>query len=210
MHDLGAGRVGIGVGDVSGRGMNAAIVMGQARSGMRAAAHAALSPADLLTMLDAQVAELVACDGADEQPLMARFATALYAVIDLFAQTLRIANAGHLPLLVRHPSGQVRRVNAPAGAPLGLALGGYEEVVVEFRAGSALLAFTDGLVESRTMDVDAGIDRIAAVLTGVGPDTDLAGVADELLDSADSADDTALVLLRTVADTVLAARSRPG
>jgi len=55
VHHLGDGRIGIGVGDVSGRGVAAAVLMGQARSGMRAAAHANLGPGQILTVLDAQV-----------------------------------------------------------------------------------------------------------------------------------------------------------
>ena len=142
---------------------------GRPAPGMRAAAHADLPPADLLTVLDAQVHELVAVESADDSALRPRFATAAYAVIETFDQTLRIANAGHPPLLVRDPAGVVRRVSAPPGPPLGLGIGGYEEAVTEFPAGSLLLAFTDGLVESSTVDIDEGIDRLAADLEAVGP-----------------------------------------
>ncbi len=198
VHDLGAGRVGVGVGDVSGRGVPAAIVMGQARSGMRAAAHADLPPADLLTVLDAQVGELVSVEHTDDHALQPRFATAAYAVLEAFDQTLRLANAGHPPLLVRDPTGAVRRVAAPPGPPLGLGGGrGYEETVVDFPAGSLLLAFTDGLVESSRVDIDSGIERLAEDLAAVDVDADLDEVADRLLTRGAGADDVALVLLRS-------------
>ncbi len=197
VHDLGAGRVGVGVGDVSGRGVPAAIVMGQARSGMRAAAHADLPPADLLTVLDAQVNELVSVESAADSALQPRFATAAYAVIEAFDQTLRIANAGHPPLLVRDPGGAVRRVAAPPGPPLGLGIGGYEEAVIDFPAGSLLLAFTDGLVESNRVDIDSGIERLSVDLADVDADADLDVAADRLLTRGSGADDIALVLLRS-------------
>jgi anti-sigma regulatory factor (Ser/Thr protein kinase) len=203
VHHLGAGRVGIGVGDVSGRGIPAAILMGQARSGMRAAAHADLPPGDILTILDAQVTDLVRIrDGGGGPPLPAKFATAAYAVIEPFDETLRIANAGHLPFLVRHRDGRVEQVAAPPGPPLGLGVGGYDELVVPFAAGSLLVAFTDGLVESRIIEVDKGIAWLAADLASADADVDLNELADSLLTRADGTDDTALVLLRLAPTSV--------
>ena len=206
VHDLGAGRVGIGVGDVSGRGVPAAVVMGQARSGMRAAAHADLPPADLLTVLDAQVSELVRIDSNDGILHPPRFATAMYAVIEFFDQTMRISNAGHPPLLVRDPTGAVRRVTAPPGPPLGLGLGGYEEVVIDLAPGSLLLAFTDGLVESSRVDIDVGMDALAADLAAADPDADLDEMADAMLARSNGDDDVALVLVRTDRSAVPVAR----
>ena len=210
VHDLGAGRVGIGVGDVSGRGVPAAIVMGQARSGMRAAAHADLPPADLLTVLDAQVTELVRIESTDASNALhpPRFATAMYAVIEPFDQTLRLANAGHPPLLLRAPTGEVRRVSAPPGPPLGLGVGGYEETAIDLAAGSLLVAFTDGLVESSALDIDVGIDMMVADLARAEPDADLEELADLLLTRRSGDDDVALVLLRTDAAAVPVARFR--
>jgi serine phosphatase RsbU (regulator of sigma subunit) len=195
VHHLGAGRVGIGVGDVSGRGVPAAVVMGQARAGMRAAAHADLPPIDVLTVLDAQVSELVRIDDTDPYRLPPRFATATYAVIDPFDDTLRVATAGHPPLLVRHPSGRVDQVAPSPGPPLGLGGSRYDDLVVPFPAGSILAAYTDGLVESHTRDIESGIEELAAALAAFDPDTSLEEMADRLLEMADRSDDTALVLL---------------
>jgi hypothetical protein len=198
VHHLGAGRVGIGVGDVSGRGIAAAVVMGQARAGMRAAAHADLPPVDVLTVLDAQVSELVRIDDTDPARLPPRFATAAYAVIDPFDDTLRVATAGHPPLLVRHPSGRVDQVAPSPGPPLGLGGSRYDDIVVPFPAGSILAAYTDGLVESHTRDIETGIEELAAALAAFDEGTPLEEMADELLKMADRSDDTALVLLHYV------------
>ena len=207
VHHLGAGRVGIGVGDVSGRGIPAAILMGQARSGMRAAAHADLPPGDILTILDAQVTDLVRIkEGGGGPPLPAKFATAAYAVIEPFDETLRVANAGHPPFLVRRPDGRVEQVAAPPGPPLGLGVGGYEELVAPFPAGSLLIAFTDGLVESRLVEVDVGVARLAADVAAADADVALDDLADELLTRADGTDDTALVLVRLAPTTVAPGR----
>jgi serine phosphatase RsbU (regulator of sigma subunit) len=203
---LGAGRVGIGVGDVSGRGVPAAAVMGQARAGMRAAAHADLSPVDVLTVLDAQVSELVRIDDSDMHRLPPRFATAAYAVIDPFDDTLRVANAGHPPLLVKHPDGSVVQVLAPPGPPLGLGVGQYVDLVVPFPAGSVLLAYTDGLVESRTREVEIGIAELMRVFEALPATGPLEEAADTLMSMADGSDDTALVLIAYAAPATAAVR----
>jgi anti-sigma regulatory factor (Ser/Thr protein kinase) len=197
--DLGAGRFGIGVGDVSGRGLPAAAVMGQARAAMRAAAHAALGPGDLLSLLDTHVAELVAPQLESGARVPPRFATAVYGVLEPFDETLRLASAGHPPVLVRDPDGKVRTVAAPPGPPLGLAIGPFEELVTPFPPGSLLAAFTDGLVESRDVDVELGMSRLAARLEDAGAAVDLEELADSLLTAAGAdraADDVALLLVR--------------
>jgi hypothetical protein len=196
VHDLGGGRTGVGIGDVAGRGLAAAVVMGQARSVMRTGAIAGLSPGELLTMLDRHVADLVqrAGDSGADQP---QFATASYAVIDRVAGTLTVANAGHPPMLLRYDGGPTIAAHAPPGPPLGIGTGGYEEVEVAFGPGCLLAAFTDGLVESSELDVGAGIERLRGHVDAVA-DEDLEDAADRLLEAMTGRrgqDDVALVLL---------------
>lgn len=193
-------RVAIGIGDVSGRGVTAAAVMGQMRAAMRAAAHAPLSPAEVLGMLDAQLADLVIPDLLNE-PAPPRFATACYGILDTGTHQLRVANAGHLPLLVRARAGGVRRIDLPPGMPLGLAAHDYGQTDVEINPGDTIAMFTDGLVESRHTDLDDGIESLAAALECYGDNPDLHLVADELLRSMNTRaghgeDDTALLLVR--------------
>jgi anti-sigma regulatory factor (Ser/Thr protein kinase) len=199
LTDLGAGRIGLGVGDVSGRGLPAAAVMGQARAAMRAAAHAALGPGDLLNLLDTHVAELVAPQLQTGARIPPRFATAVYGVLEPFDESLRIASAGHPPVLVRDPAGRVHRVEAPPGPPLGLGIGPFVELVTPFPPGSVLAAYTDGLVESREVDVELGMTRLATCLESAGGSASLENLADALLTAAGAdrgADDVALLLVR--------------
>jgi serine phosphatase RsbU (regulator of sigma subunit) len=174
-------------------------VMGHARAAMRAAGGAALPPAGVLELLDAQLAEVLVA-GDPEAPTP-QFATACYAIVRPEEKLIRVANAGHMPLLVRGSDGCVRVVAVPPGPPLGLGLGGYLEVDVPFGTGEILAMFTDGLVESRTEDLDVGIAELAEALRLADPASSLESIADRLLHQmgrqhADSPDDVALVLLR--------------
>jgi hypothetical protein len=214
LQGLGDGRIGVGIGDVSGRGVPAAAVMGQARAVMRAAGTARLSPVDTLRLIDAQLAEVLAvpdqspgAHGGSLRNAPVRFATACYAVLDPAEGTMRLANAGHLPLLLRSVTGDVRQVLAPPGAPLGLEVGGFQEIVEQVRADETLLLFTDGLVESRLLDLDDGLGMLADAFASCGGHDDLDLVADALLDAMERRpghgdDDVALLVLRVDPITV--------
>ena len=197
--DLGAGRVALGVGDVSGRGVPAAVVMGQARAAMRAAAYAHLSPVETLTILDEQVAHLVG-PGANEPMAPPRFATAVYGVFEPTTGELCLGNAGHLPILIRSADGAVQVHELPPGTPLGLSMGGWEEVSVPFRDGSTLAMFTDGLVEARDQDFDDGVAMLSDAFARLGGRPSLDEVSQGLLEEMGRADghvdDVALLLLR--------------
>jgi Stage II sporulation protein E (SpoIIE) len=200
VHHLGEDHVGVGLGDVSGRGVQAAIVMGHARAAMRAAAMAGLSPAAILTLLDAQLADLMdapARPGSTAVP--PRFATSVYADIDLRTGTARLANAGHPPMIMRTPDGKVDRVHAPPGPPLGVRAANYEEIVVSFPPGAVLVGFTDGLIETRDSSIESGLLQIDDYLRDLET-SDVDVIADGLLElmsrSRELQDDIALVVLR--------------
>ena len=200
VHHLGDDHVGVGLGDVFGRGVSAAIVMGHARAAMRAAAMAALSPGAILTLLDAQLADLMDTSARPGPGLASpRFATAVYADIDLRSGTARLANAGHPPLLLRAQDGQTRARPCSARPPLGLRGAHYEEIVVDFPPGAVLVGFTDGLVETRRSTVKSGLTRLEGYLRALET-VDVDAIADGLLDlmsrSRELEDDIALVVLR--------------
>lgn len=207
VHDLGNRCLALGIGDVSGRGVPAAAVMGQARAVMRAAGHARLGPVDALELLDAQLSEALTIPetGGGTMPSATgrapvRFATACYAILDLEAGEVRLANAGHLPLVVRSADGSVRRVQAAPGAPLGLRVGGFVEEVAAVAPGDTLVMFTDGLVESRSLDIDDGLTMLERALAEHG-EHEVEVVADKLLAAMETRqgygpDDVALVVLR--------------
>ncbi len=145
--ELGAGRTALVVGDVMGRGVRAAAVMGQLRAAIRAYARLDLPPADLLELCDGAVREL-----GDDQ-----IVTCVYAVFDPVEHSLTFANAGHLPPLLVAPAGSVERLSGSAGAPLGSGPLTLFDQTVPMAAGSMLALYTDGLVERRDRDIDAGI-----------------------------------------------------
>jgi anti-sigma regulatory factor (Ser/Thr protein kinase) len=206
VQDLGAGRLAVGVGDVSGRGVPAAIVMGHARAAMRAAGHAGLEPAEVLELLDLQLAEIVPIRDS-ERGAPPKFATACYALLDPLSGQLKVANAGHVPFLVRSPEGSVEVVRVPPGAPLGLRFGDYVDVNVAFPPGSTLAMFTDGLAESRHMELDDGVEAVRVLLEKHQDLSDLNSVAENILlqmrELHGQDDDVALILLR------LASTARP-
>jgi len=197
--DLGGGHVAAGIGDVSGRGLAAASVMGQVSAAMRAGGLARLEPRALLKLLDTLMGDMVA--GSDDDAMSPQFATACYVVLDMDRNSLVAANAGHLPLLVRRRNGRVRRLDTPPGAPLGLGMGDYPEARYRFTAGDTLVLFTDGLVESRTEHLDAGLQRLSELLAEA-PAASASAIADYLISGMNrrhghGPDDIALLVMRS-------------
>jgi serine phosphatase RsbU (regulator of sigma subunit)/predicted ester cyclase len=138
--ELPNGQLGLIVGDATGKGVPAALVMASARSMLRAVAQAlgSSSPGDVLGRVnDALVTDI--------PPNM--FVTCFYAILDLNSGSLTYANAGHdLPYL--HRSGTAEELRA-RGMPLGLMPGmGYEEKEITLQAGESALFYSDGLVEA--------------------------------------------------------------
>ncbi|HUR74158.1 MAG TPA: SpoIIE family protein phosphatase, partial [Sporichthya sp.] len=153
--ELGAGRTALVIGDVMGRGVRAAAVMGQLRTAIRAYARLDLPPADVLELCDGAVREL-----GDDQ-----IVTSVYAVFDPVEHSLTFANAGHLPPLLVGADGSVQRLEASAGAPLGTGPLTITEERVPMTPGATLVLYTDGLVERRDRDIDAGIAVLATELS---------------------------------------------
>ena len=151
--DLGQGRSALVIGDVMGRGVRAAAVMGQLRATVQAYARLGLPPGPLLEQLDAAVADM-------GEPTIV---TCVYAVHDPVSGTLTYGNAGHLPPLLSRPGSPTRRL--PAGDP-PLGTGQYRGHVetVSWLPGDRLTMYTDGLVEHRGTDLDLGIDQLTALL----------------------------------------------
>jgi PAS domain S-box-containing protein len=167
---LGAGRIGILVGDVMGRGLEAAAVMGQLRSAAHALAKAGLQPRELVRALDSVVADL------PEQ-----IVTCCYLEVDPDAGELIVCSAGHLPPLLIEPDASVRRLIAPISVPLGVGDIPHQQARIPFSPGSALALYTDGLVETHDRDIDEQIDILAATLH------DALSTGGDLEDAADAA-----------------------
>src|SRR4051794_11991719 len=152
--DLGAGRTALVLGDVVGRGVRAAAVMGRLRTAVRAYAQLELSPADVLESLDTVVTHI-----GPEQ-----IVTCLYAVFDPRECSLTFANAGHLPILLAVPGEPPHRLQEATGPPLGSGAPSYGELRSQLAPGTLLALYTDGLVERRDRVIDVGIDRLAEAL----------------------------------------------
>ncbi|GII24037.1 SpoIIE family protein phosphatase [Planosporangium mesophilum] len=186
--ELGADRTALVMGDVMGRGVRAAAVMGQLRAAVRAYARLDLPPGDVLEFLDGVVRDL-----SEDQ-----IVTCLYAVYDPGDGTLTYANAGHLPPVLVMPDGSARRLTGAAGPPLGTGPHTLTEEQLDLPSGALLALYTDGLVERRDSDLDAGIDALATQLTKVAAPLD--DVPDALVGALlpDGPDDDIAVLLAQV------------
>ncbi|UGQ12248.1 SpoIIE family protein phosphatase [Yinghuangia sp. ASG 101] len=135
---LSAGRVALVIGDVMGRGLTAAAVMGQLRTAVRAYAVMDLPPAQVMRHLN----RLMGGMGAEDQ-----ITTCVYAVYDPDQDLIRWSNAGHLPPAIISSDGEVRLLDDDLGVPLGVDGTAFEDADAQFRAGDRLLLYTDGLVE---------------------------------------------------------------
>ncbi|MEU9994848.1 SpoIIE family protein phosphatase [Streptomyces sp. NPDC050848] len=153
---LGAGRTALVIGDVMGRGVRAAAVMGQLRTAVRAYARLDLPPHEVLQLLDGLAAEIDA----------SQIATCVYAVHDPNEGKLVYASAGHLPILVRDEDGSVRRAEDPTGPPLGTGGWLHTSGAIALPPGSTAVLYTDGLVERRREDIDEGVAALERALSG--------------------------------------------
>ncbi|HET9381998.1 MAG TPA: GAF domain-containing SpoIIE family protein phosphatase [Streptomyces sp.] len=180
------------VGDVTGHGLRAAVMMSQLRTALRAYAVDGSGPGRLLTRLHQFLHHL--------QPDL--YATAVIARFHPDEPTLTWAAAGHPPPVLRTPDGRVRTLDARPGAMLGIPLRQeIAEHTERLAPGSTLALYTDGLVERRAHGIDPGIARLATALGAFATeelDGDLYGSADRilrpLLSDSERDDDVCLLL----------------
>ncbi|GAA4897176.1 SpoIIE family protein phosphatase/ATP-binding protein [Streptomyces coeruleoprunus] len=194
-------RVALVVGDVVGHGLHAAATMGRLRTAVHNFSTLDLAPEELLDRLD----ELVARIDADEAAADERDgtgitgATCLYAVYDPVSGRVSAATAGHPGPAVVDPDGTVTFPRLPVSPPLGLGAGlPFESAELTLAEGSRLVLYTDGLIEDRARDLDAGLDALRVALTGPdrGPEETCARVIDAMLPDHPT-DDIVLLVART-------------
>ncbi|MFF8847573.1 SpoIIE family protein phosphatase [Streptomyces sp. NPDC015127] len=197
---LSGARVALVVGDVVGHGLHAAATMGRLRTAVHNFSTLDMPPDDLLSHLDELVAHIDAVESAaGENGLGITGATCLYAIYDPVGGRLVAATAGHLGPAVVHPDGSVEFPQLPVSPPLGLGAGlPFESAEVTVPEGSRLVLYTDGLVEARTRDLDAGLEALRRALAGPGrsPEATCAAVIEAML-PARPTDDIALLVART-------------
>ena len=183
--------VALAVGDVVGKGLQAAAVMGQLRSALSAATHGADGPPEALDTLD-RYARTV--DGA-------LGTTVVQVRLDRSRETVRYSRAGHLPPLVVAEDGSASFLQEAGGPPLGAARAAQPHPKAEapFPPGATLVLYTDGLVERRDRSIDGGLAALTTAVVrhlelGVEPLAD--AILDELHHDGPAPDDTALVIAR--------------
>lgn len=154
---LPGGELALVLGDVMGKGLAAAAGMGRTRFALRALALTQREPAAVLTGLDL----LFTATEAPEQ-----LTTLVYAVLNPATGVAVCSDAGHLPLLHLPACGKPVFFDAgPGSTPLGLAEQRAQRTV-QLQPGDTVLAFSDGLVESRERDLGVGLDELAAAVQG--------------------------------------------
>lgn len=201
-------RTALVVGDVMGRGLRAAVAMGELRTAVRTLALLDLEPAEVLSALDEIARGLGTPGGVQQATRAARqprdadlsevyLATCVYAVYDAVTRRCTFANAGHLPPVLVEPGESALMLDVPPGMPLGVGGEPFEEVEVELPEGSLLALYTDGLVESRDHPLDEGLQAFVGALTD--PSSPLEDVCDHVLNTLDThhgEDDIALLMAR--------------
>lgn len=185
--EVAAGRYAAVVGDVMGRGLDAAASMAQVRTTIRAYAVEDPDPVTVFRRVDAFFA----------WTRIEQLATMVYLLIDPSAGTVQLANAGHVPPLLLAADG-ARTVSIKAEPPFGVGLPHRHALAMNLAPGESVVLITDGLVERRGEDIDEGIGRVLAAAAASAATT-----ADELLEHILAAatphghdDDVTVVVIR--------------
>ncbi|KIE27887.1 PAS/PAC sensor protein [Streptomyces sp. MUSC 125] len=182
------------IGDVQGHNVTAAGLMGQIRTGVRAYTTVGQAPHEVMSSTNRLLIDL----GAE------LFASCLYLRLDPARGRAVMARAGHPPPLLRRPDGRVRVLDLAGGPLLGIdASAVYPTTEVSLTPGSALVLYTDGLVESPGIDIEDALVDLCGLLSEIG-DQPLESLADDILRHSAAArerlDDVAVLLLRARGD----------
>ena len=197
---LSGGRTGLVLGDVMGKGIRAAAIMGQVRTVVATVARMSDDPAEVLTRTESLLRDI------DVDAIV----TCFYGVLDPVTRQLRYSNAGHLPLIIAERNGYRLLEDGSVDPPLGAPRDSERRAsTVELNSDAVAVLCTDGLVEDRTRPVDVGLAELGAVMTaGVQSGAPLAELCEtalsELLHGRRN-DDVALMTLR-----LLPAAESPG
>lgn len=189
--DLPGGGLAVAVGDVVGHGLAAACAMGQLRSALSGATRVAGGPAQALEALDLYARSV---EGAESTTVVTTF-------IDWDSHTVTYSCAGHPPPALVHADGTVAFLDQATDPPLGARPERQPrpQARTPFAEGAVLVLYTDGLIERRDEDIDAGLARLAGSLAHhrhAAPEALADALLADLLPSTGTTDDTALIVLR--------------
>jgi sigma-B regulation protein RsbU (phosphoserine phosphatase) len=182
---LPSGQLGMVIGDVTGSGLHAAVIMGRMRSALRAYAMETPDPAEVLARLDAKMQHFE--PGA--------MATVAYAVLDQRLDRMDICLAGHYPPVMASP-GQPAEL---ADIPTNLLIGAAPQVrrrpaTIAITPGTLACFFTDGLIERRGQTIDHGLERLCQSVVAQPPDAACAAVMAAMVGAEPARDDIALLM----------------
>jgi serine phosphatase RsbU (regulator of sigma subunit)/anti-sigma regulatory factor (Ser/Thr protein kinase) len=186
------GAVGLVMGDVAGKGLAAASMVGRLRSALRAYALEGHAPARVLEQLNRLI-----WTEADESQM----ATLIYVVVDPAESEVCWVNAGHPPPLLVNGGAAPRYLEGGSSVPLGvLPFPEFREVTMPMDPGGTVVLYTDGLVERPGEHIDAGLGRLATVLRNAPIELEhlCDHVLRELVPAGGAPDDVALLTLRAV------------
>ena len=175
------------IGDVTGTGLNAAVIMGRMRSSLRSYALETDDPADVLERLNRKF-------GHFERDAMA---TVLCVMISPALDRIRMSSAGHPPPIAARPGHPAQVVEIAADLPIGITSPRPRRVsTIDLPLGAVLCCYTDGLVERRDRPIDDGISRLCAATAPAHPEEGCASVMAAMADYSPHTDDVALLILR--------------
>jgi serine phosphatase RsbU (regulator of sigma subunit)/anti-sigma regulatory factor (Ser/Thr protein kinase) len=187
VFSLPSGRLGVVIGDVVGRGLQAAVIMGRLRSALRAFALEEEDPAEVLERLDGNVQHF-------EENVMA---TVLYAIVEPSLDRLALSTAGHLPPVMARPGEPAILVNVPVDLPVGVSIGPPRRTtVIDLPSDALLFLYTDGLVERRGSSLDQGLDALCDAVAVADAEAVCAQVLQRLVGGTAVGDDVAMLVAR--------------
>jgi phosphoserine phosphatase RsbU/P len=184
---LPGGQLGMVIGDVTGSGLPAAVIMGRMRSALRAYALETTDPAEVLAKLDAKMQHFE--PGA--------LATVAYAVVHPGLERMDICLAGHYPPVIASPGRPAELADIPAGLMIGAAPGARrQQATLEISPGALVCFYTDGLIERRGQTIDHGLDRLCHEVAAQPPGAVCAAVMAAMVGAEPAHDDIALLMFR--------------
>jgi serine phosphatase RsbU (regulator of sigma subunit) len=202
-HD---GHTVIALGDVSGKGTSAALLMSSLHAAMHAQTSAHQSIVETITAVNKYLSETIPSN---------RFVTLFCAELDPLTGMLTFINAGHNPPLIAHASGTMEQL-AAGGIPLGISPGAlFREGRTQLHPGDVLVIYSDGVSETQNLaGEEFGAMRLYDVVAR-SLDSSAAGVRDKIesaltkfAQGTDSVDDLTLVIVKRQAEGVMVATSR--
>jgi serine phosphatase RsbU (regulator of sigma subunit) len=187
VFSLPSGHVCAVIGDVTGSGLQAAVIMGRMRSALRAYALESSDPAEVLERLSRKMQHF-------EPDAMA---SVLCAMISPSLDQVCLSSAGHPPSLIAGPGQSAELAPVAPGVLIGVASPSPRPVsVIDLPRGAVLCLYTDGLVERRDRPIDDGIARLSAAVTAGDPEDACAAVMQAMAGYVTHSDDAALLMVR--------------